>query len=149
MDLSNWGPHSCPSWAHPLGHSRWPRAEEVKVWPLSPWDDSSSLRSFLDLLWRERKAHSRWQGGVECGEEGVRGVKRQRWGLLPQTASLSPAWRRSPEAGRERRRLHAGESAQTRGSGTLGTRALAGSDPRPVFSLLPEPLSPGAQRELA
>ena len=70
-------------------------------------------------------------------------------GTLPQTAS-------SPQPGEGAQKRGEREEVVTRRRERTdaqrqeaGCQALTGSDPRPAFSLLPEPRHPGAQRELA
>ena len=70
---------------------------------------------------------------------------RGRGGDPTSDCILSSAWRRSPEAGEReevvtRRRERTDTQRQE-----AGRQALAGSDPSPAFSLLPEPRHPGAQ----
>lgn len=74
---------------------------------------------------------------------------RGRGGDPTSDCILSSAWRRSPEAGEREEVVTRRRECTDAQRQEAGRQALTGSDPRPAFSLLPEPRHPGAQRELA
>lgn len=113
MDLSSWGPHSCPSLGPPLGtHVGRELRGQGGHFLLGRLQFPAKLS---DLLWRERKAHSWWQKGWEAGEEGVRGVRRQRRGPYLRLHPLL-SLEKEPRSGGERGGGYTEERAHRRGA---------------------------------
>lgn len=125
-------------------HSRWPRAERSR-WLLSPGTTPVPGEAFGFAM--EGKAQSWRQKGWEVWEEGcgVLGGRGRGWGPYLRLHPLL-SLEKEPRSGGERGGGYTEEGRHRRAAAGRGAPgALAGSDPRPGFSLLLELRHPGGR----